>query len=353
MNSRERVLTAIARREPDRVPMNLWLTSYLIEKMKDERGVEDVEEYLRMDLRFVPYDAKPEENDFSMYTTHFRSDTVVDDWGCGAYPVGYYHFTKAEHPMKSLTTVEEVERYPLPKREPNMEGIRSTVHAIQDRGVLACSHYECGTFEQGHALMGMEPLLAAMYTDPERVTLLFDRISDVKAKMAAAFVEAGVDILWIGDDIGIQTGPIMDPKMWRRFLLPPLKKIIKRARRIRPDIPIAYHSCGSVAFAMEGLIEAGIDILQSIQPEANDCAELKRRYGDRLSFWGGVGSQSTMSHGTAEDVKKEVKYLTETVGKGGGYICSPAHFIEPETPLENVVAFVEAVEEHGYYKDRK
>ena len=350
MNSRERVLTAIARREPDRVPMNLWLTPYLIQRMKQERGAEDVEAYLSMDIRFIGYRAKPEQNDFSTYTADFRSDAAVDDWGCGTYPVGTYHFTKAEHPMKHVAAVEEVERYPFPRREPDIEGMRKRVEAVWDRGLLACSQYECGTFEQGHALMGMEQLLTRMYTNPATVALLFDRISDVKARMAAAFVEAGVDILWIGDDIGMQTGPIMDPEMWRTFLLPPLQKIIKRARSIRADIPVAYHSCGSVAFAVEGLIEAGIDILQSIQPEANDCAELKRKYGDRLSFWGGVGSQSTMSHGTAEDLKREVKHLKETVGEGGGYICSPAHFIEPETPLENIVAFGEAVEEYGYFK---
>jgi uroporphyrinogen decarboxylase len=98
------------------------------------------------------------------------------------------------------------------------------------------------------------------------------------------------------------------------------------------------------------LIGAGVDILQAVQPEANDLAELKARYGGRLAFWGGVGSQSTMSRGTPEDVKAEVKRLIETVGKRGGYICSPAHRLEPECPLENIYAFVEAVEQYGYYR---
>jgi uroporphyrinogen decarboxylase len=138
--------------------------------------------------------------------------------------------------------------------------------------------------------------------------------------------------------------------MWREFLVPPLEKIIARARSVRPDIPIAYHSDGYVGFAAEGLIGAGVDILQAVQPEANDLAELKARYGGRLAFWGGVGSQSTMSRGTPEDVKAEVKRLIETVGKRGGYICSPAHRLEPECPLENIYAFVEAVEQYGYYR---
>ncbi|MCU0961707.1 MAG: hypothetical protein MUF48_16555 [Pirellulaceae bacterium] len=349
MNSRDRVLTAIARREPDRVPIYLWLTPHIIERLKQERGVETPEDGLQMDLRMVDYVACPESADFTPFTRDFPENTTVDEWGCGTFPVGFYHFTKAVCPLAHVTTVAQVADYPFPRREPVRSELAKAVQAVKARDLAAVSQYECGTFEQGHALMGMEPLLAAMCTCPDMVHALFDRISDVKARMAAAYVEAGVDVLFIGDDIGIQAGPIMAPAMWREFLLPPLKKIIDRARSVRPDIPIAYHSCGVVGFAVEGLIEAGITILQSVQPEANDPAELKRKYGDRLAFWGGVGSQSTMSHGTAQDVKAEVRHLIETVGAGGGYICSPAHFVEPESPLENLDAFLEAIEEFGYY----
>jgi uroporphyrinogen decarboxylase len=349
VTSRERVLTTIARQEPDRVPIFLWLTPHIIERFKNERGAEDVEEHLGMDLRMVDYCAKPEWNDFAPYTTDFPDNTTFDDWGCGTYPVGYYHFTKAVCPMAHITTLEEVEQYPFPRREADPDALKSAVEAVRKRELAVVSQYECGTFEQGHALMGMEALLTAMYTSPDLVRLLFDRISDTKARMAEAYVRAGVDILFIGDDIGIQGGPVMPPSMWREFLLPPLRKIIGRARAVRPDIPIAYHSCGAVEFAVEGLIDAGITILQSLQPEANDLAKIKRDFGDRLAFWGGVGSQSTLSHGTPEDVIAEVKGLMETVSKGGGFICSPAHFVEPESPLENLDAFMQAIEDYGHY----
>jgi uroporphyrinogen decarboxylase len=350
MNSRERVLTAISRKEPDRVPIYLWLTPHLIERLEKERGVKNYEEYLKMDIRFVDYKAKPEEKDYSAYTKDFHPQSTIDNWGCGTYPVGYYHFTKAQCPMKSLSTINDVENYPFPEFRPMVEEMSIQVKDIQERNLLACSSYEMGTFEQGHALMGMEELLNMMYLNPEMVTLLFDKISEIKARIAKDFVEAGVDILWIGDDIGVQNGPIMDPEMWRKFLIPPLKKIINAARSVRFDIPVAYHTCGCIEWAMDGLIEAGIDILQSLQPETNDGAVLKEKFGDRISFWGGMGSQSTMYGGTIIDVKNEVIHLIETVGRGGGYICSPAHFLEPETPLENIDAFMDAIEEYGYYK---
>jgi len=347
--SRERVLTTVARRKPDRVPVYMWLTPHLVDRLRHERGAEDVEDYLGMDLRMVDYVARPESNDFAAYTEGFPENATIDEWGCGTYPVGYYHFTKALAPIPHFTTVDEVERYPFPKREPDPGPLAEAVQAVKDRGLAAVSQYECGTFEQGHALMGMEELLTAMHANPDMVRALFDRISDVKARMAESYVKADVDVLFIGDDIGIQAGPVMSPDMWREFLIPPLRKIIGRARAVRDDIPVAYHSCGCVGFAVEGLIDAGVTILQSVQPEANDVAALKRDHGHRIAFWGGVGSQSTMSHGTPDDVKNEVKQLMDTVGKGGGFICSPAHFVEPESPLENIDAFTEAIEEYGRY----
>jgi len=350
MTSRERVLTAVSRREPDRVPIHLSLTPFLVERLRKERGAESPEDFLRMDLRFAPYRAVPEETDFSRYTADFPPDAGVDEWGCGWRPVGYFHFTRTLNPMEEFSSVQEVQDYPLPKRQPVVAEIRKEVEGIQDRGLAAVSAYECGTFEQAQALMGMQALLANMHLNPDMVRLLFDRISEVKARVAGGYAESGVDILFIGDDIGIQKGPLMDPAMWRECLIPPLRRIIARARSVRPDIPIAYHSCGRVGFAAEGLIEAGVNILQSVQPEVNDPAELKARYGDRLSFWGGVGSQSTMSRGTPEDVRAQVKHLIETVGRGGGYICSPAHYLEPDCPLENIDAFLQAVEEYGYYR---
>ena len=349
MNSRERVLKTIARGKPDRVPVYLWLTPHLIERLEKERGVKDCEEYMKMDIRFAEFKAKEETNDFSAYTKSFHPGTTVDKWGCGTYPVGYYHFTKAQCPMKDIAGVKDVEDYPFPTFEPILDDMVADVQGIQKKGLPAFSGYEMGTFEQGHALMGMESFLTNMYTNPDMIRLLCDRISDIKAGIVKTHVKAGVDVLFIGDDIGIQNGPIMNPKLWQEFLIPPLKKIIYSARSVRQDIPIAYHSCGMVGWAIEGLIEAGVDILQSVQPEANDCAELKEKYGERICFWGGVGSQSTMSHGNTVDVRNEVKHLMQTVGKDGGYICSPAHFLEPETPLENIDAFIEAVEQYGYY----
>ena len=350
MDSRQRVLAAAARRQPDRVPFCIRLTPHIEQRLREERGIENLEDHAGMDLRFVRYCAVPEEIDHSAYTADYPPDAKVDLWGEGVRPVGFFHFAQGLHPMAAFTSAEQVAEYPLPVFEPVFDEMRRQVQAIQSRGLAAVSSYECGTLEQANHLMGMENVFTNMHLNPDMMRLLLDRICEVKARKAAAFVEAGVDLLWIGDDVGSQHGPLLSPAMWREFLLPPLKRIIASARAVRPDVPIAYHSCGSIGFAVEGLIEAGVDVLESVQPEANDPADLKAQYGDRLAFWGGAGSQSTMSHGSPDDVRAEVKHLMETVGRGGGFILAPAHRIEPECPLENIDAFLEAVEQYGYYR---
>jgi uroporphyrinogen decarboxylase len=349
VNSRERVLAALLRQKPDRVPMYLWLAPHLEKRLRDERGVEDVEEYLNMDIRFVQYVAQPEDPDFTTYTENYPSDAWVDAWGVGYQMTGTYHFTQAFHPMRNFETIEEVRQYPFPEREPDIEAMKARVGAITDRGLAACAQYERGPWEKAFYLMGMEQIMLKMYTHPEMIEYLLDRISEVNARIAAGYAESGVDFIWFGDDLGAQKGPLMNPDMWRRFVKPNDIKLINAARAVRADIPIAMHSCGSVMWALDDLVEMGVDCLQSVQPEANDLAEIKTRFGEELSFWGGIGSQSTLSYGKAEEVKEAVISAINVLGKGGGYICASSHVVEPEAPLGNIDFFKETVLSYGGY----
>lgn len=135
--------------------------------------------------------------------------------------------------------------------------------------------------------------------------------------------------------------------MWRKWLKPRLARVIEQARRVKPDILIFYHSDGDCTAIIPELIEIGVDILNPVQPECMNPAELKKEYGDRLAFWGTIGTQTTMPFGTPDEVKAVVKERIETVGKGGGLLLAPTHILEPEVPWENVLAFFEAVEEYG------
>ena len=125
--------------------------------------------------------------------------------------------------------------------------------------------------------------------------------------------------------------------------------MIRAAKAVKPDLLVQYHTDGDCSAVIPDLIEVGVDILNPVQPECMDPVEIKKAYGDRLSFSGTIGTQTTMPHGTTDDVRAAVKKMIETVGVGGGLMLAPTHVIEPDVPWENVVAFVEACREFGHY----
>jgi len=137
----------------------------------------------------------------------------------------------------------------------------------------------------------------------------------------------------------------MSPKMWREFIKPYHAEVYKAVKAINPDIKIWYHSDGNPIEVVEDLIEIGVDILNPLQPECVDIYEMKRRYGDVLVFDGLIGTQSTMPFGTPQDVKDAVRRVKDDFGQNGGLIISPTHVLEPEVPVDNIVAFVEACKE--------
>ena len=159
-----------------------------------------------------------------------------------------------------------------------------------------------------------------------------------------------MDIIHVGDDIGMEDRMMMSPDTWRKWFKPRMGKIISAAREIKPDVLFFYHSDGYVEPVIPDFIEIGIDVLNPVQPECMDPAKLKRLYGDKLAFWGTIGIQHTLPFGTPEEVEEEVRERIGTVGKGGGLYLSPTHVIAPEVPHENIFAFVKAVKKYGEYK---
>jgi uroporphyrinogen decarboxylase len=126
-------------------------------------------------------------------------------------------------------------------------------------------------------------------------------------------------------------------------------RVIQAAKEVKSDIIIFYHSDGNVWDAIPDLIDAGVEVLNPVQPECIDPASVKKEFGDQLSFFGTISLQKTMPFGTPDDVRKEVKLRMETIGWNGGLLLAPSHVLQPDTPWDNVVAFFEAVEEFGYY----
>jgi uroporphyrinogen-III decarboxylase len=147
----------------------------------------------------------------------------------------------------------------------------------------------------------------------------------------------------------MQDRMIISPQLFREFFKPRYARLFAKWKALNPAVKIAFHSDGNIYPIIPDLIEIGLDILNPVQPKSMDPAKLKKEYGDKLTFWGTVDIQEVLPFGTAEDVANEVKLRVQTVGKGGGLILSPAHNIQCEVPLENILSFYEAAKRFGRY----
>jgi len=202
-----------------------------------------------------------------------------------------------------------------------------------------------GLFERSWNLRGFENILVDAITDPD----FFEEVLDKLMNLYLDFVEYTADLsingILFGDDWGDQRGIIIGPKRWRKFIKPRWAKIYEAVHRHGKIV--MHHSCGSVADIMPDIIEIGMDVLESVQPEAAGMNpyELKHKWGDKITFWGGLGSQSILPFGTPEEIRAEIRRLKSEMGLNGGYILAPAKPLQIETPTENAVAVLEAFTE--------
>jgi uroporphyrinogen decarboxylase len=199
-----------------------------------------------------------------------------------------------------------------------------------------------GLFERTWTLRGFNEALMDAAIDPDFYDELVEQVTDHQLTVIERLLELPVDGIMFSDDWGYQQGVLLGPERWRRFLKPRLARMYARVHAAGKYA--LSHCCGSIADIMPDVIEIGLDVLESVQPEAAamNPYELKRRYGAHITFWGGLGSQSTIPFGTPDKIRAEVARLCREMGRGGGYILSPAKALQPETPTENAAAVVEA-----------
>jgi uroporphyrinogen decarboxylase len=199
-----------------------------------------------------------------------------------------------------------------------------------------------GLFERTWALRGFNNALMDAAGDPDFYDELVERVTEHQMQILDHLLDLPVDGIMFSDDWGYQRGVLLGPERWRRFLKPRLAHMYARTHNAKKYV--LSHCCGSIAAIMPDAIEIGLDVYQSVQPEASDSNpyDLKRQYGDQITFWGGLGSQSVVPFGTPAEIKAEVTKLCREMGRGGGYILGPSKAIQPETPTENAAAVVEA-----------
>ena len=254
-----------------------------------------------------------------------------------------YHMTRMLHPMEHLDNPEQIAAYPLPDFENGDDTLQiDAIRKAHAEDKIAMGRMSCTVWEISWYLRGMENLMADMMSDDPIATLLLDRVTDAAVLRAKSYAKNGVDVLLLGDDVGMQHTLMMSEAFYCEWLKPRLARIISAAKAENPSILIFYHSCGFITPLIPHLIEAGIDVLNPVQPECMDFREIHDLFGDRISFHGTIGTQSTMPHGSPEDVRREVFRNLTIAGEHGGLFVAPTHMLEPDVPVENLIAYIEA-----------
>ena len=349
MSPRECVQAACDRRKPDRVPKTAGFTPAVMERFRQETGSDSPADHFGMEMRHVGFRKPQEQPDFSRYYPEgLPEGTAIGEYGNARVPAHFWHFTGLRFPMLHLETIEELGAYPWPDFTPayRHEHLEEAVRSIHDRGLFASGGVG-HIYETAWQLTSMEKLLSDFLLDPERAAFILDTITEHRCFVARRVAEAGADMIHCGDDVGMQDRLMMHPDTWRKWLKPRLGRVIGSARDVNPSIHGFYHSDGNIEGIIEDLIEIGVTVLNPVQPECMDPVALKQQYGDRLAFWGTIGTQTTMPFGTPDEVRATVKRMCETVGDGGGLVLAPTHVLEPDVPWENILAFFEAAEEYG------
>ena len=384
MTSRERLLTALRHKEPDRVPFDLGSTQVTgisvvaYRNLRQRLGMSPLESQL---LDTVQQAALPDEDLMDRLKVDTRGIfpltsnnwnvvpkdggeywTYHDEWGLDhRMPKADGHYFSLYHsPLDAPSiTVADVERHPWPNAaDPRRwAGLRRQAEAFRARGYPVVMKGMCaGIFEMACRLRGMETFLMDLATGESSAEALLRKVAELKAEFwTAALADLGdvVDVVAEADDYGTQSSMLIRPEMYRRTLKPLQAELFRAIRTKLTNGFIFFHSCGNVRELIPDFIEIGVDILNPVHITATgmEPSALKRDFGKDISFWGGgVETQSILPRGTPAQVREDVKRNLAALAPGGGYVFNTVHNIQSDVPPENIIAMWEALQEFGKYR---
>lgn len=327
MTRKEIVIKALNHEETAVIPYNADFTMQANKNMMEYTKDATYQSKLNMYLNATHYWGWPTELDSE--PEHFKdSFGVVWDRSGADKDIGI--------PITKLITDFDQIDYVFP--EIDEKRLRSEYEALMEskEDKFTIGGLGFSLFERAWSLAGMPEVLMAMIANPEGLHRLFDMICEYNLKVIDIALEYDIDGFYFGDDWGQQQGLIMGPIYWREFIKPRIKRMYAKVKE--KGLYVLQHSCGDIETIFEDLIEIGLDCYQTFQPEIYNIEKVKERYGDRLSFWGGISTQQLLPKASPEIVKEEVIRIMKIMSKKGGYIAAPTHSIEFDVPPENIIA---------------
>lgn len=354
MSSKERVLTALARQKPDRIPINYFANEGIDARLLKHYGLaandgEGLRKALGVDFRGVGpgYTGPKLHPDLP--------DRVVTDWGIRMrwieHPTGGY-WDYCDFPLKDAD-LETIRNWPMPSPDAHdYSGIAGQCQANKEYCIVAGGAGDGDIINSTGMIRSMEQVLMDLMTDDEACLCYVDRKIGIQLEVMRRALEAakgGIDLMWIGEDLGTQIGPLISLELFRRHIRPRHQKFVDLAKSF--NIPIIIHSCGSSSWAFDDFIDMGINAVDTLQPEARNMAPeyLKKRYGHKLAFHGCISTAGPMAFGTVEQAVADARQIMEVMMPGGGYLFAPTHSIQDNSPTENVVAIYDAAKKYGVY----
>lgn len=372
MTSRERLIAALQHKEPDRIPLDLGGLPTTIETIP----YEDLKRHLGLQKetkRFVRdhVDPDPEVLDrFGIDTRYIRGKapsknttkilneySYIDEWGITwSKPPSSLYFDPVAHPLHAAT-LDDLQKFdwPDPLDEGRTKGVKEEaehMHKTTDFALVG-DLSGVGIFETAWLMRGLSHFMEDLLIEKEFAHALLRKVTELKKLLYGRFLDQVgeyLQVIMVSDDLGMENNLLISPEVYREMIKPYHKELWSSIKE-KTDAFLFLHSCGSIHKLIPDLIELGVNIINPVQVAAKDMdsALLKREFGDRISFWGGIDTQHVMPNGTPEDVEEEVRHRLHDLAPGGGYVLCAVHNIQPGVPPENVVTMYDAAQKFGEY----
>ncbi|MBI2441013.1 MAG: hypothetical protein HYV35_06535 [Lentisphaerae bacterium] len=354
MTSKDRVRAAALRQPSDRPPTSLRCTPEAWAALRQHLHVETndaVMNALDIDFRWLPLPfIGPKER-----SAVPLGSEGTDFWGCHNRKVKNEFNTYIEfdyHPLAKATSVKDIEAHDWPSLDWwDYDAIPAAINAINLEGPRAIAAFAGGAFETPWYIRGLEQFLVDLYENPDIVDAICSRVeSYYRERMARVLAVAGdrIDVICSGGDLGTQRGMMINPDVWRERIKPYSGRLISTYKKM--GYATFYHSCGSITPVIDDLIEMGLDLLDPVQVGAAGMAPetLFAAFGDRLSFHGAIDEQELLPHATPEEVFRETTRIIAILGRNHGFIVSPTHQVQGDTPPQNVTAIFDAARQYRW-----